>query len=379
MKKQIGFILLLLITLLPATSFAATFRAGDQVSIPSNQEINNNLYLAGGSVTDAGTITGDLVAAGGTVVVSGPVSADVAAAGGNVTLVGPVGGDVRAAGGSVTIQNTIGGDLVVGGGQITVGGNGVGGDVAIAGGTVAINAPITRNVQIQGGSVYLNAPIGGNITINADTVTLGSNAVISGTLTYSATSELTREEGAQLIGTVNYEPKPIETSTEAVGVGTFAAIISIFVLVRFFALLISALLLGLLLKRYSDIVIHHAISRPLFEIGRGLLIAITLPIVSVLLLFTGIGIPLGIVGLLGFVILMIASWIVAPIILGSWIYDYLYKTEREVSWKTILLGVVVYSILGLLPIVGWIVQVILGLLAIGAMSALKLEVLKEWR
>jgi len=379
MKNILGIALLLLIATSPVVSTAASFRSGQQVSLSTTESINENLYVAGGTITSAGAVVGDLLVAGGTIIVSGPVSADLAAAGGSMTLTAPVGGDARIVGGTIVLSSSVGGDLVVAGGTVTVGGTGIKGDTAIAGGTVSIDAPIEKDLDIRGGSVYINGPIAGSVTIDAETLTLGKSAVISGDLTYKATKEMTKEDGAVVRGKITFEPRPSRMPDAKESSAAFAAIVSAWLFGKFLMLLVSALVIGLLLRRYSTEIVTRATARPLLELGRGLLAIIALPVVSILLLVTVIGIPFGVLGIIGFFAVLIFTWMVTPIVVGSALYTYSSKKPYEVSWKTILLGVVVCSVLSLIPVFGGLAQSLLSLLTLGAMVSLKSEILKQWR
>jgi cytoskeletal protein CcmA (bactofilin family) len=375
MKKHLAWAAALAL-LLPGLALAAEFRAGDQPSVAQHERIQNDVYLAGSSVTSAGTVVGDVIAGGGTVVVSGEVSADVIAGGGTVTVLSTVGDDVRAGGGTLVVMGKIGGDAILGGGQITLGGPGVAGDVAVGGGTVRIDAPVMGSVKIGGGAVYINSQINGKVEVDADTLTLGRNAVINGDLIYKATKEVTEEPGALVKGKVNFTPRA--TNAEAFPVAAFAAIFSLWVIGKFLALLAASLVVGLMFRRYSNRVVEQATARPWFEMGRGLLAVAAIPVISALLCVTVVGIPLGILGFLSFAALMLFSWIVTPFIVGSVVYGYIAK-QTEVSWKTILLGVIIYSVLGVIPVLGWLAQLLVSLIAIGSVVAIKQEVVRAWR
>ena len=92
-----------------------------------------------------------------------------------------------------------------------------------------------------------------------------------------------------------------------------------------------------------------------------------------------IGLPLGFLGLTIFVATILFASITAPIILGSLVYRRLAKhTYVEVSWKTILLGVVLYTLIGLIPFLGPLAKFALVLLAIGVMVKIKLDIAKNW-
>jgi len=363
--------------LIPIVALAAEFRAGEQISLPASQSIQDDLYIAGGNVTSAGNVSGDVVAAGGNVLVSGTIGADLTAAGGTVTILSDVADDVRVVGGTIIIQGAIGDDLLIGGGQITVGGRGIGGDVAIGGGTVRIDAPVSGNIKIGGGEVYLNAPVGGTVEFTGEKLTLGSGAVISGNLVYSAPKKATMEEGAVVRGETKYTENKAAGGTSKRGL---AAILSLALLGTLLSQFASALLFGLLFRRYATMLVEQAVAQPLLEIGRGLVIVIVLPVVSILLFFTLIGVPLGALGLLSLVVVLLCAWIMVPIILGSIVYRKLSKSlAYEVSWKTILLGTALYVLLGLVPIIGGLAQFALILLTLGVMLKLKWDIAKDWR
>lgn len=375
MKKLFGYFVVLALVAMPLVSLAAEFRGGDQPSTTKSEKVSNDLYMGGGSVTSAGNVIGDLMTAGGNIVVSGDVDADLTAAGGNVNILSDVGDDVRAFGGTVVLAGKVGGDLLVGGGQVTVGGSGIGGDAVIGGGNVRIDAPIAGKLYAGGGNIYINAPVGGDVKIEADKVTLGPSAVISGSLTYKSKAELTQEDGAVVKGKVDYTQRAQRATPSA----KFAAIFSAVLLWKFFALLASALVIGMMFRRWSKELVSIATRRPLFELGRGLLVLVAVPAISVILFMTLIGVPFGIVGLFGFVIMMLFTWIVTPIIVGSVVYKYFSKRELEVSWKTILLGVFICTLLGLVPFIGWLAQILLMYITLGSIVALKLQIVKEWR
>ena len=110
------------------------------------------------------------------------------------------------------------------------------------------------------------------------------------------------------------------------------------------------------------------------------MVSIVFPVASVLLLLTIVGIPIGVIGLIAFAGAMIFSWISAAIILGVFLHRWLKKVNVfTISWKTILLGVVVFSLLGLVPVIGWIIQCALVLLALGSAMKFKWNMMKEWR
>ncbi|RJQ29030.1 hypothetical protein C4565_02775 [Candidatus Parcubacteria bacterium] len=365
----------LLLFILPVVIYAAEFRAGQQSSLTPQEKIAENLYMVGGTVTSAGAAEKDVLIAGGTVLVSGPIAEDLSVVGGNITILSQVSGDVRVGGGNITISGDIGGDVLIGGGQIILASKSIGGDVAMAGGTVRIDSQVKGNVKIAGGEIYINAPIDGNVNIKAEKLTLGSGADIKGNLVYEAMKPASMESGAKVQGKTTFtEIKNKAKKSGVVGFLTFA------LFAKFLMLLVTALLVGLIFRKYSKELVEQAVSNPLKELGRGIITIIVLPVLSIILLVTIIGIPLGILGLLSFIMLFIYGGIVTPIFLGSLVYKWISKkSEYTINWKTILLGVIIYLLLGLIPFLGWIAICVSVLITLGATLNIKSQILKEWR
>ena len=364
--------------LMPLIAAASDVRVGQQPSLTANEKITSNVYLAGGSVSSSATVPGDEVVAGGSVLVNGPISQDLLAAGGNVTILSPVGGDVRVAGGNLTIVGAVKGDVAAVGGQTQISGTGVGGDVLWAGGTLRVDAPVNGTLHLRGGNVTINAPVKGDIDFNGGTLTLGNAAVVEGNLVYTADKQADIQTGAVVRGKTTFEPR--KNVPEAAKVGILVGLLSFALFVKFLMTLISALVLGLVFRRYALTVVENAAARPLAELGRGFATLILLPVASVILLVTVVGLPIGILGLIGFVALMIVASILSAIVLGSIVHRLIWKPHSyEVSWRTILLGAILYFILGLIPFVGWLAKFVLILITLGAIAKVKQEVVREWR
>ena len=366
-----------LVLAIPALALGAEIIASEQPSLASSVRVNDDLYMVGGNVTSAGTVVGDLIAGGGSVLVSGDVSGDIAAVGGNVTLLGGVGDDVRAGGGNIVVNGNVRGDLVVGGGQVQITAATVGGDALIGAGTLRIDSAIGGNVKIGGGDIYLNGPIAGDVEIKAEKLTLGPNANISGNLTYTAAKAATIEDGAIVQGETSFSERKI---SKREGAAVLAGIITAALIGKLLMSLVGAFALFLLFRKFAHALVEKATEASLYEMGRGLVVLIVAPVVSVLLLVTIIGIPLGVLGLLGFAAALVFVSLAAPIVLGSITHKLVMRRSAyEVSWKTVLLGVALYFIVGLIPVVGWVLKFALVLLTLGAMVNIKWGALKAWR
>lgn len=377
MKKYFFAAALMTALVIPMVSSAATFRAGEQIITSAQQEIGGDLYLLAGSVTSAGPVQGDIVTAGGNVLLDSTVEGDVLVGGGTVTVLGTVGDDVRVIGGNITVNSSVGGDVVVAGGQVQISGKNIGGDLAVAAGTVTLTAPVAGNVRIRAGEVFLGSQIQGSVDITAEKIVLGNDATIGGDFMYSSSKEAQFSE-SQVGGQVLFTPIVRAEKRAGTPQGIWA-ILSVWVLLKFLMMFIAAVLIGLWLKKYSQDMVTHVIKQPMRELGRGFVTLIILPVASVLLLVTIVGIPLGILGMIALVGLSLVAALATPIVVGGMINGWIKKNPTDITWLSILVGVIVYMLLGLIPIIGWIAKFIIFLMTLGAVTHIKSRMIKEIR
>ena len=142
---------------------------GRDVTIPTGETIDHDIYVFSGSLVSNGTINGDIVAAGGSIDINGPVKGDVLAAGGRITVSGPVTGDVRAAGGQVTISGDVSEDVLAAAGQLTLNGR-IGQDLIMSTGQLTLAGTVTGGAIGTAGTLTKSGTIGGtdSITVTGD-------------------------------------------------------------------------------------------------------------------------------------------------------------------------------------------------------------------
>jgi hypothetical protein len=386
MKKNKLYILAVVALLSPLFAFGALVSSGDSVSLDTEGGIKDNVYTAGGNVTVAVPVTGDVIAAGGNIQVLKDVSQDLAIVGGSVTVLGNTGGDVRVAGGNILIDGDVAGDLIVMGGTITVSPNAsVGKDVIIMGGQITLGGDVLGDVEIGGGVVSLNGHVQGNVKANIDgKLTIGEKAVIDGGLEYKARSvdALEVTTGAVITGeTVFKEARIGSTSLDRGTVRNILfTIVGVLALFKLISLLIAALLVTWLFKKYSYLIVEETLREPLKMLGRGFIAFIIIPVAGVLLLVTLFGAMFGIIAILSYVVLLILSSIYAGVVVGVWINRIIYKTSgTTITWKNVTVGVVLLTLVSFIPVIGWAVRLFVVLITLGGIAGMSYKKLQEGR
>jgi len=348
---------------LPVGASAADLRQGPSVTISRGQTINDDIYAAGGTISIDGNVNGSVIAAGGTITVSGTVSRDVMVAGGTINVTGKVGGSIRAAGGNLTINGPVEQDVVVTGGTVDIASGGtIGRDLVIAGGTATVAAPVARRVTMGAGDLTLRGRVGGDVRGSVDRLRL-DGAQIGGNLDYTSDHSVVLANGASVAGTTTrHTPTARGTGAVAGGfLGWLRGLIGIFAL---------GVLLLLLLPRFSSRSIDILRAEPWASLGIGAAILVVTPIVALLVFIVGLlvgGWWLGLLLIPLWILALAIGYVVSGFLLGRLIFARLGWGQYH-DVLALLGGLFVLTVVGLVPLIGWLVSLAAFVAGAGAVA-----------
>ncbi len=244
-RSPVRAVLLAAIAIFALTSpvAAGEFRSEQSVTIGESETIDDDLYVAAGTVSIDGTVNGDATIAGGTVTVSGTVTGSLNVGGGTVEVTGDVTGAVRVSAGTVRIAGTVGRDVVAFGGNVTIAADAeVAGDVAGGVGMLVIDGTIGGDVRAGAGTMDVGGTIDGSIEADVGQLTITSGAVVGGNVTYTSTREASIADDAEIGGDVTRE-EPAEGSGGDGGEGG-DALVPDNPVITYLGVLLGMLLLG---------------------------------------------------------------------------------------------------------------------------------------
>ena len=374
--KKTFIIILLSIFILPTLAFALNFEVGEEIF--STETINDDYYGAGGTVQMQSDVNGDLMMAGGKLSIDSTVSQDLTLAGGDIIVSGEVGDDARIGGGNVTINSTVKDDLIVGGGNVELGSNGfVGGNFIFGAGNVIINGIVNGNLQGSAGNVYINNEIKGNVKLlGVENVRFGPNGKVLGNFFYRSPkiSETVNKETVK--GEIEFKLAEIpEEKIKAIGRGLVAG----FSIFHFLSLLFAGLILIWIFRFYMINTVQTAYSASLKSIGVGLLILILTPIVAVLFLITTIGWPFFLILMALWLIALFIAKLIAIMMIGMKIIKVNIKSGFGRTYGAFALGALIFMLLTLIPVIGWVLKFILVLMGLGAITLYEMGLFKGLR
>jgi len=334
----------------------------------SQAVLRDDLYIAGGNVVVSRDVPGDLVAAGGTVAVKGKVAQDALVAGGTVDVAGDVADVLRVAGGTVTLSGGVGGYLVAGGGTVRLLPNAtVEGAVYVNAGQVILDGVVHGPVEIQGGDARINGTVDGEVEVRAGKLTLGESAVLKKGLAYRSRNEAAIASGAQVLGSIRRLPEARPGGRVARGL----AVLPVPAIAKFTGLILAGIAIVLLFPAFSRSVTMESLSHFGRDLAIGGAVLFMAPAVAVLLVVSLVGLPLGVLGGLAYVTMLIVSTLCAGVYLGTFVWRLVSKGhEVRIDWMTAIVGLALLPAVAWIPILGWLICTALVVAALGSLSLL---------
>jgi len=368
MKAFIKVTALFLLIFIPFFSAnAAQISSGADVLISQEEEIKENLYVAGGNVILDSPVSGDVTIAGGTVVLKNTINGDVMIAGGDVSIEGNVLGDVRVVGGNITLSGNIRGDFAsFGGGILTKDSAIVAGQSLLIGGTLDHYGTIDGPMKVLVGKVVVDGNIKGPAQITTQKITFKSKTAISNQLAYFAPEKGLEENGANLGSAVTFNK--IQTLQEnGLIKQAFLNFINFWILLRFITTLLMAFILVFVFKVFSQRVSEYALDSFGKSLIAGFIFTVFFPVISIILAVSLIAIPFSILSILAYFMIMIIGGAVAGIIVGSLLKQALFKkTKDEVDFQTAALGVILLTLIQFVPYIGDFTRILFFFVAVGS-------------
>ena len=344
---------------------AIDIRTTEIISVETGEIVDDTLIAFGRVVRIDGDVTGDLIVFAQTIEIAGSVRGDVFSFGRTIEVDGGVGGGFAGFGQMIRIGDAIGqsvygfaqsfrsgrdaaidGDLFAFGEDINVGGS-VARNVTVFGNTFTLSGEVRRDVTFGGrlAAVQSSASIGGDLDVGlpaGDNLALDSSATVGGETIVDVHEPSREEDGMLSAWTI--------------------ALTALWLAAAF----LSGMLLLWALPALRRVPLDN-LGGILSSAGVGFLILTAMPVLSAVLAVTLIGLPTGLV--------IAAVWAlglyVSKIVVAHFLGNTLLRPKRQDPRSLVLpllLGLVLVLIAVSLPYVGWVINLLLVVLGLGAMG-----------
>lgn len=355
MKKSIKYLVAFLLCVLFCTNGVKAksyvkelFQADDKLKI--TEELDGTAFLAGNKVTVENKINGIGFIAGETVNINYDQEY-VAAAGANIFINSNIEKEAFLAASSIDIKGKLGRDAYMFGDDVTIDGT------------------VDRNLYLYGNSIELKGNFNGNVYVSAANIKIDKNTKINGTLKYNDDAKITGL--TKSIRTKTYKTQEIESVTFK---NYLISFINKLLHIVMFAIVLVFLCESLLVKSLEQTKDRSA-KNILSLCGKGCLILIGVPIIAFMLLLTNLFTSVGVVGAIVYGILIYISEIFTGYFIAK-VLDELYFKKNLNSYLLVIIGLVIISVLSIIPVLGSFIAFISMILGLGISGNMIIELKK---
>ncbi len=331
---------------------AQTVHGNPSYTLPAGQEIKTDLFVAGDHVLIDGTVDGDLIVWAHEIEVNGQIKGDIIAFTQELRMNGTVDGNVRAFAQSTVLTGTVGKNLMGFVQSLEVDEkSSVGGSATLFSRDVQLNGPIKGDLLAMAGTMELDGPIGGNVKVRGDDMRIGSTAQIAGRTEFEGPKQPQIAPGAKLASPVEMimrKPAPTYSTWSYYWHQTL----------RWGA----AFLLGLVLFLVAPVIFldaSNAANKVGLSMGIGLLFLVGIPVAAIIACVTIVGLGVGIVTLLIYLVAVYMS----QVFVGEWLGEKLLGVGVGIGpvLARLALGLAILRVIRVIPFLGplsmWVVIV----------------------
>jgi len=321
-----------------------------------------NVETVGASVRTHAAVQGDFMAMGARVLVDEPVGADALLVGGAVQVSAPVGEDLRVAGGDVALESKVGGDLMVAAGNLRLARSAqVAGRADLAAGDVLVDGQLDGSLAVRARRLLLNGTVKGSVQAAVEEMELGPQARVGGSLHHTS-ARITQHPAAVVSGAVEQVERLFDGDARwrddrrhPMHAGRWPATGGWWLLVPLSMGLLGVLALGglflFVFSHFSNQAALQLEASPWRALAIGVGVLMALPVLAMLLFFTLLGIPLGLIVMALYPPMLLLGWLTGALSAARWM------ARRMSSAPTLDSAAVPY---------GWMALAVIGLVVAGA-------------
>ena len=337
----------------------------DVILLPRNRVHQGDYFAWGKSVEISGTVNGDVYLFGEQIVIDGMVNGDVLACGGSIDISGCVLGNVRALAGQLLLSGAVGSSVTAVSGNVQLASSAaVGGSVVAVAGNGDFAGKIQSGATFIASNLRIAAQIQKGVIGYVGHMRIASRAHIAGDVEYQSSTPALIDEGATIEGTLTHHPSFFHelikgTWIQKLLVGSKVVAL----LMNFFYSLVIGMILLKFFPKNLDSALKSLAQTPGKALGYGLVLLVVLPLVSLVLLMTILGIPFALTLIAFNIIGLYTAKLYSICFASNWAFRSFLKPNRIPS---LCLGLIVYFCMTAIPFFGVCVALVSMLFGLGA-------------
>jgi hypothetical protein len=358
-----GLCLLIALLAFALPTFGLERRHDDFVTVPATETVNDTLLAVGKTVRVEGVINGDLLAFGQTVEVRGTVKGDLVSFAKRTVVSGSVEGHIFSCAQSLDLDGQLGHSVYGWAQSLRVGNRShVGDGIVVGAGELILEGDVTRSVTVFSSNADVSGSIGRELTMAGGRLTLTDTARVGGNLTARVRhlQDVHIADSAVIAGKRDIQMRVRKSQFTRPRFYFHQAV--------WFAAAMLVGWLGLLLFPVFFQTTTQAVGSGWLNLGVGVGILVGVPVAIVVIGITLVGLPIS--------LMLLAVYLTGMYLAKIWVAAYLGRIilKRPVPTKSdwvlgLLVGLLILTIVGLIPYLGGLVRLGVVSLGLGAFAA----------
>lgn len=335
------------------------------VILPAGQVHQGNFFALGRSIEISGTVNGDVYVLAEQVIIDGVVNGDILGTCGSIDVSGKVTQNCRLIAGQALISGSIGNNVTIMAGNLQLlSSASIGGSLVAIAGNVDLASSIGSDAMVIASNVRVSSEVKGNLEAYVGQLRITSRGFIGGNVEYKSNTEAWIEKGATIRGIVTQHPSFVHglvkgTWIQKLLVGSKV----IALLMNFIYTFVIGLILIRMFPKNLEAALHALSAHPAKSLGYGLMLLILLPLVSLILLMTILGVPFALTLIAANIIGFYTAKIYSILWASNWLFGKAGLKPNRLP--ALFCGMVVYFILVQIPYVGIVIAFAAMLFGVG--------------
>ncbi|UCC78873.1 MAG: polymer-forming cytoskeletal protein [Candidatus Zixiibacteriota bacterium] len=392
-------IFIVILSFIPVGAGATKFLGVSGEGYLADTVYNDDLFITGNKIKMDSRVDGDLFAFCQEIVHVDTVGGSFNSFSFNAQILGPVEQSYRGCAYSINCNAPIGRNILIFGKDVTIGPQARiahNGDIFCS--NLVFQGEIDGDLRIDANNAEITGHVKGNVEFKNGQLKIGPEAVIDGGVYYKSSRKAEISKSARIYGEINWEEiearaddrrpnltfgKILAWTFSARGYLLLLSLISLislvfsvipfpavlFIILYSVIFLISGNILILLTKDRMKMTIATIESKLLPSLGLGFVIFFVAPVVSIVILFTLAGAPLGMALLFIFGAALFAGIVYSATFLGAKFWQVLgRKTENRSDYFCYSTGIVLLIILSFIPVLGYLLVTVAIMTGLGGLA-----------
>ncbi|MTI71964.1 MAG: hypothetical protein FH751_17085 [Firmicutes bacterium] len=347
-------VILLIIIFTPSIIYAHELT--DDLIIKDDMKVNSDVFFIGDKAYNYGIIIGDLNLLTNKVYNLGTVYGDLITFNKIIKIDGIIKGNLRVITSKANISGEIRKNITALARELIIDKGSVDGSITVFSNKLTIKGDVNSDIRGRVNTLIIDGKVKGDINVFAKEIKFSENAIVYGDLNYSNVRKI-KVPKRFIRGDITFTKDLFNLDLLKRYIHYFYVLVKMIFMMCL--LIIGTVLVSIYPKFFSKL--EKKVNDYKTNLKLGIAISLLTPIISLLLIFTIIGIPIGIILLTIYIILLYLSYLPVSIWLGG---KLLNKSNPLIK---MIIGLLIIFTLSFIPYLGTIIKIITIIIGLGTL------------